>query len=115
MNTAKYHHSIASDAQRSALVRVAVSKGMEQARGDFFHALLVEGLDDESLALFARDEWERLSLHIQFDYPQFAQALFLRAYQSAYRAHLVHLANGTHESPHDLTRAVETEIGLTQA
>ena len=115
MNAARYQHSIASDFQRRALVRFAVAKGMEQARGDFFHALLVEGLDDESLSFFARAEWEAFSQRIQFDYPHFALALFLRAYQSAYRAHLLHLANGTHESPYDLIKAIEAETGLTSA
>jgi hypothetical protein len=106
-------HSIASDHQRAALVRAAVGKGVEQARGDFYYGLLSEGLDDESVALFAGEEWQRLARHMIFDYPQFARKLYLHAYQLAYRMHLSALVTGHSLSTQDLVAAVEAEIGLT--
>jgi hypothetical protein len=115
MNAGKHLHHIADDHQRGVLVRIAVDKGVEQARGDFFHALLVEGLDDETLMLFAGEAWDSFSRLVEFDYPQFAQTLFLQAYRSAYHAHLLQLASGKHANTHDLVAAIEAEIGLTSA
>ena len=58
MHVDKRLHHIADDYQRGALVRIAVDKGMEQARGDFVYATLVEGLDDADLQLVqVRKRW----------------------------------------------------------
>jgi len=117
MSTAHHRqhtHSIASDPQRAALVRAAAAKGVEQARGDFSFALLSEGLDDESVTLCAREAWEALARHMVFDYPQFAQKLYLHAYRQAYRRHLqVLVGGGRHLSMHELVAEIEAEIGLT--
>lgn len=113
MTGQQHTHSIADDHHRSALIRAAVQKGVEQARGDFYYALLTEGLDDESVALFAREAWEALARHMTFDYPQFAQKLYIQAYQSAYRAHLHALASGQHRTTAELVADIEAEIGLT--
>lgn len=109
----KLLHSIADNRQRAALLRAAISKGQEQARGDFFYALLTEGLDDESLTLFAREACDAYFRQIEFDYPQFAQSLFLRAYRLAYHARLRDLADGQHQSADELLAAVEAEAGLS--
>jgi hypothetical protein len=108
----KRFHSIADDHQRAALLRSAISKGQEQARGDFIYALLTDGLDDESLTLFAREAYDTRFHQIEFDYPQFAQSLFLGAYRLAYRARLRDLANGQHHSADELVALVEAEAGL---
>jgi len=112
MHDGKPLHHIADDHQRAALIRLAVHKAVDQARGDFFHVLLVEGLDDDSLTLFAREEWDSFARHVTFDYPRYAQTLFFRAYRSAYRAHLSRLANGETASTSELVAAIEEEIGL---
>lgn len=113
MHNGKPLHHIADDHQRAAVIRLAVHKGVDQARGDFFHALLVEGLDDESLLLFAHEEWEAFARHVAFDYPGYAQTLFFQAYRSAYRAHLSRLASGGSASARELVAAIEEEIGLS--
>jgi hypothetical protein len=115
MNARVSFHSVASDHQRGALVRMAASKGLQQAHGDFFHALFTEGVDDASLSYWADDAWETYARHIEFDYPRFAQALFLQAYRLAYRAHLLDLATGRHQSMTEIVAAIEAEIGLTSA
>jgi len=115
MHDGKPLHHIASDHQRAALIRLAVHKGVEQARGDFFHVLLVEGLDDESLLLFAREEWEVFARQVTFDYPRFAEALFVSAYRTAYRNHLSRLASGQPPSTYELVAAAEEAIGLGSA
>jgi hypothetical protein len=115
MHDGKPLHHIADDRQRAALIRLAVHKGVDQARGDFFHVLLMEGLDDGSLALFAREEWDVFTRHVAFDYPRYAQTLFLQAYRSAYRAHLSGLAHGRPASTSELVAAIEEEIGLGPA
>src|SRR5215469_8144296 len=115
MNVRKRLHHIADDHQRGALVRIAVDKGMEQARGDFMYAMLAEGLEDEGPTLVAREAWEAFSRHVEFDYSQYARTLFLRGFQVGYRTHLLNLAAGGHESAHDLAAAIEAELGLTSA
>jgi hypothetical protein len=113
MNASKHLHHIADDHQRGALVRIAVDKGMQQARGDFFYALLVEGLDDESLTMMAREAWDAISRYVEFDYPQFAQTLYLHGFRLGYRTHLRNLAAGKHESAHNLVAILEAEMGLS--
>jgi hypothetical protein len=113
MNADKYLHHIADDYQRGVLVRRAVDRGMEQARGDFLYAMVEEGLDDEGLALVAREAWDAFSRYVEFDYSHFAQTLFLRGFRSGYRTHLRNLAAGRHESAHDLVAAIEAEMGLS--
>ncbi len=113
MSTSKHlFHSVADDRQRVALIRTAISKGQEQARGDFFYALLPEGLDDDSLMLFAREACDGHLRLIDYDYPQFAQTLFLRAYRAAYRVRVLDLANGQYHNPDELVAVVEAEVGL---
>jgi hypothetical protein len=113
MNVGKRLHHIADDHQRGALVRIAIDKGMEQARGDFMYAMLADGLDDESLMVVACDAWDAFSRHVEFDYPRYAWTLYLRGFQSGYRTHLLNLAAGRHESAHDLVATIEAELGLS--
>jgi aminopeptidase N len=113
MNRDQHTHSIANDHHRAALIHMAAQKGVEQARGDFHFALMSEGLDDETIALFAHDAWEALTRRMVFDYPQFAQKLYLHAYRSAYRAHLNALASAEYHTTAELVAAIEAEIGLT--
>src|SRR5262245_2632187 len=115
MHMRRYFHSIADDHKRGALLWAAVNAAREQARGDFFHALLIEGVDDESLTCLANDAWATYARHIEFDYPQFAQGLFLRAYQSAYRAYLLEGVSGQHRSASGLVAAIEAEIARATA
>jgi hypothetical protein len=106
-----YQH-IADDHHRRLLILHAVRKGIDQARGDFYHALLVDGLDDESLDLFAREVWEAYQRQVTFDYPQFAETLFLRAYRTSYRRHLEDVASGRHTDPQAVAQTIETVFGL---
>lgn len=108
-----YHH-VADDHHRSLLVLHAVRKGIEQARGDFFYALLADGLDDESLGIFARDAWNAYHQRVTFDYPQFAETLFLHAYQTAYRRHLEEVTHGRSTDPVALALTIEIALGLIE-
>jgi hypothetical protein len=113
MNAGKHLHHIADDHQRGALVRIAIDKGMEQACGDFFYALLVEGLGDLGLSMVAGEAWDVYSRHVEFDYPRFAQTLFLRGFRLGYRTHLRNLADGKHQSAHELVAVLEADMGLS--
>lgn len=108
-----YHH-VADDHQRGRLVQHAIRKGIDQARGDFFYALLTDGLDDESLGLLARDAWAAYHRQVTFDYPQFAETLYLHAYSTAYRGHLEVVASGRHTDPVALARTIEIALGLIE-
>lgn len=113
MNYRPRLHSIANDHQRAALVRAAAMKGVEQARGDFYYGMLMEGQDEESIAIFADEAWDMFSRHTEFDYPQFARKLYVQAYRSAYSKHVQALASGHSLTTAELFAAVEAEIGLT--
>ncbi|HEX6799265.1 MAG TPA: hypothetical protein VF116_16265 [Ktedonobacterales bacterium] len=108
-----YHH-VADDQQRGLLVQHAVRKGIEQARGDFFYAMLADGLDDEGLSLCAHEAWNNYHRQVTFDYPQFAETLFLHAYRTAYRRHLEEVARGGHTDPPALARTIEIALGLIE-
>lgn len=109
-----YHH-IADDYQRGLLVQHAVRKGIEQARGDFFFALLADGLDDEGVALCAREAWNAYHRQVTLDYPQFAETLYLHAYRAAYRRHLEDVTSGRHTDAPALARTIEIALGLLEA
>jgi hypothetical protein len=113
MSAVKHLHHIADNHQRGALMGRAIDKGMEQARGDFFYALLVEGLDDQGLSMVAGEAWKAYSRHVEFDYPRFAQTLFLRGFKLGYRTHLRNVADGRHESAHELVAVLEADMGLS--
>ncbi len=108
-----YHH-VADDQHRAQLVAHAIRKGIEQARGDFFYAMLADGLDDEGLSLCAHEAWNAYRRQVTFDYPQFAETLFLHAYKSAYRRHLRDVAHGVHTDAQELARAVEIAFGMVE-
>lgn len=114
MSAHRTYHHVADDHQRGLLVQHAIRKGLEQARGDFFYALLADGLDDESLGLFARDAWAAYHRQVTFDYPQFAETLFLHADRTAYRRHLLEVASGRHTDPLALARTIEIALGLIE-
>ncbi len=103
---------IADDVQRNALIRSAMQKAVDLAREGFYHALMVEGLDDETLALFAQEGWERFNALLEFDYPQYARTLYISAYLAAYRATVDELPHGRHPNTADLAAAFEAELGL---
>jgi hypothetical protein len=107
--------SVADDHQRRDLIRWAIAKGREQARGDFLYGLAMDGLDDESIALFAEEAWRLYGRQVEFDYPRFAHSLCLRGYRAAYRTCVRDLADGKHHSTEELVTAVEAEAGLGQA
>lgn len=106
-----FHH-IADDHHRNLLVQHAIRKGIEQARGDFFYALVPDGVDDETLGHFGRDAWAAFHRQVTFDYPQFAETLYLHAYRTAYRRHLDDVAHGRHTDPVALARTIEIALGL---
>lgn len=108
-----YHH-VADDQQRGLMVQHAARKGIEQARGDFFYAMLADGLDDEGLSLCAHEAWSAYHRRVTFDYPHFAESLFLHAYRAAYRRHLDEVASGRHTDPVALARTIEIALGLIE-
>lgn len=114
MHVYRAYHHIADDSHRGRLVQHAIRKGMEQARGDFYYALLADGLDDEGLTLCAGEAWSVYHRQIMFDYPQFAETLFLHAYRTAYRRHLQDVASGRYTDPVALARAIDLDFGLAE-
>jgi hypothetical protein len=103
---------IADDVQRRGLIRLAMQKAVALAHECFYHALMVDGLDDEALALFALEAWERLAEAFEFDYSRFAQSLFVQAYKTAYRAAMRELPEARHPNTAELAEVFEAEIGL---
>lgn len=108
-----YHH-IADDYHRGLLVEYAIRKGIEQARGDFFYALLADGLDDAGVDLCGREAWNAYQRQVTFDYPHFAETLFVHAFRAAYRQHLEDVARGQHTDSVALARAIEVSFGLAE-
>jgi hypothetical protein len=106
-------HSIADDYQRRALLWQACRKAMDLADEDFYHAMTTTGLDDESLRTFARAAFGAYTATIVFDYPGYADSLFLKAYTLAYRDHLRALMNGARCSMAATLAEVEAGIGFT--
>jgi hypothetical protein len=108
----KQFHSIASDYLRGAMLQFAMRKAADLAGESFYHGLGIESLGGDDVLVFAEDSWRKYSLSIDFDYPQYAQKLFLRAFQSAYLAYMRELPNGLHPSLPDLVAAFEAQVGL---
>jgi hypothetical protein len=108
-------HSIADDHQRRALLWQACRKAMDLADEDFYHAMTTTGLDDESLRTFARAAFGAYTATIVFDYPGYADSLFLKAYMLAYRDHLRALMNGSRLSPAAVLNEVEAGLGLANS
>jgi len=108
----RHLHFIADDFQRKAMIQAAIRKAIELARDSFFHGLMIEALGDEELSLFAGEAWKAYSLVIEFDYPTYAETLFLQAYLMAYRVYQRDLPNGIHPSAVTLADQFEAEIGL---
>jgi hypothetical protein len=104
---------IANDVQRHGLIQAAMQKAVALAHECFFHALMVDGLDDEAVELFAREAWAQLAGAFEFDYPRYAQSLYIQAYKMAYRAAMRELPDGRHPNTAELAKAFEAEIGLT--
>jgi hypothetical protein len=105
-------HSIADDYQRRALLWQACRKAMDLADEDFYHAMTTTGLDDESLRTFASAAFGAYTATIVFDYPGYADSLFLKAYTLAYRDHLRALVNGARLSMAGMLDEVEAGMGL---
>lgn len=103
--------SIADDGQRKALLWFAARRAVDLAEEDFYHALTVDGLDDESLAVFARQAYDQYNAGYSFDYPRYAESTFLKAFALVYRSHLRDLANGARRSIAELTAEAESRIG----
>lgn len=101
-------HSIADDQQRRALLWYAARRAVELAEEDFYHAMAVEGLDDESLNVFGRQAYENYTNGYSFDYPHYAEGRFVRVYAQVYRERLHDLVNGVHRSTSELFAVVES-------
>lgn len=108
----RHLHFIADDFQRKAMIQTAVRKAMELARDSFFHGLMIDALADDELSLFAGEAWKAYDRLIEFDYPTYAETLFLQAYRTAYRVYQRDLPNGVHPSAVTLADEFEAEIGL---
>jgi hypothetical protein len=104
---------IADDVQRNALIRSAMQKAVHLAKESFYHALMVDALDDATLALFAQEGWERLGAALEFDYPQYARTLYVSAYLAAYRAAIHDLPHDQYPNTAELAAAFEAEQGFT--
>jgi hypothetical protein len=104
---------IADDVQRGGLIRVAMQKAVALAHECFFHAMMVDGLDDDALELFAHEAWAQLAGAYDFDYPRYARSLFVKAYKTAYRAAMRELPDARHPNTAELVAAFEAAIGLT--
>jgi hypothetical protein len=109
----KQSHSIASDYLRTAMLQSAMRKASELAKEGFYHGLGTLEMGDEDLALFAEDAWRRYTLTIDFDYPSYAQRLFVEAYQMAYHAYARDLPNGLHPNLQILIAEFEAKRGLS--
>lgn len=105
-------HSVASDYLRGAMLQFAMRKAADLAGESFYHGLGLDSLGSDDLLIFAEDAWRKYSLSIDFDYPQYAHKLFLRAFQAAYLVYMRELPNGVHPSLPDLVVAFEAEVGL---
>ena len=94
------------------MIQTAIRKAIELARDSFFHGLMIEAMDDEDLALFAGEAWKAYTLRIEFDYPSYAETLFLGGYRMAYRVYQRDLPHDIHPSAVTLADQFEVEIGL---
>lgn len=105
------NHSVADDRQRQTLLWQACRKAMDLADEDFYHAMTTTGLDDASLRTFAGAAFAAYTTSIAFDYPAYAESLFLKAYTLAYRDHLRALMNGARLSLAATLAEVEAGMG----
>jgi hypothetical protein len=108
----KHLYFIADDLQRRAMIQTAIIKAIELTRDSFFHGLMIDALDDSDLQVFADDAWKAYDRIIQFDYPTYAETLFLQAYRMAYRVYQRDLPHGIQPRATSLAEAFEAEIGL---
>ncbi len=111
----RHLHFIADDYQRKAMIQTAMRKAIELARDSFFHGLMIDALGDEDLAFFAGEAWKAYTRTIEFDYPTYAETLFLQAYINAYRVYQRELPKGVHPSAVTLAEEFEAELGLVSA
>jgi hypothetical protein len=108
----KHLYFIADDLQRRAMIQTAMAKAIELARDSFFHGLMIDPLDDSDLQVFADEAWKAYDRIIEFDYPTYAQALFLQAYLMAYRVYQRDLPHGIQPRAASLAESFEADIGL---
>jgi hypothetical protein len=108
----KHLYFIADDLQRRAMIQNAIGKAIELARDSFFHGLMIDALDDSELQVFADEAWKAYDLTNEFDYPTYAEALFLQAYRMAYRVYQRDLPHGIQPSAASLAETFEADIGL---
>jgi hypothetical protein len=108
----KHLYFIADDFQRRAMIQNAIGKAIELARDSFFHGLMIDALEDSDLQVFADEASKAYSRVIEFDYPTYAEALFLQAYRMAYRVYQRDLPHGIQPGAASLVEAFEAEIGL---
>ena len=108
----RHLHFIGDDFQRRAMIQTAIRKAIELARDNFFHGLGVDALQDDDLALFSGEAWNAYGRMIEFDYPTYAQSLFMRAYRMAYQIYQRDLPQGIHPSTVTLTEEFEEQAGL---
>jgi hypothetical protein len=108
----KHLYFIADDHQRRAMIQAAMAKAIELARDSFFHGLMIDALDDSDLQVFAGEAWKAYDRIIEFDYPTYAQALFLQAYRMSYRVYQRDLPHGIQPSAASLAESFEADIGL---
>ncbi len=103
-------YSIASDFQRGAMIQVAIRRAGEMARESFYHGLTVGDLGEVELRLFANDAWQRFSMTVTFDYPDYAHDVFLRAYRMAYQAYADDLPRGLDPNTYVLAELLVEEV-----
>ena len=108
----RHLHFIGDDFQRRAMIQTAMRKAIELARDNFYHGLMMDALTDDDLALFAGEAWKAYDRVIEFDYPTYAQSLFLQAYRMAYQVYQRDLPHGVHPSTVTLTEEFEEQAGL---
>jgi hypothetical protein len=108
----KHLYFIADDLQRRAMIQAAMAKAIELARDGFFHGLMIDALEDSELQLFADEAWKAYDRIIEFDYPTYAEELFLQAYRMAYRVYQRDLPHGIQPSAASLVESFEVDIGL---
>jgi hypothetical protein len=109
----KHLYFIADDFQRRAMIQTAIAKAIGLARDSFFHGLMIDALDDSELQVFAHDAWKAFERIIEFDYPTYAETLYLQAYRMAYRVYQRDLPHGIQPSAASLADGFEAEIALT--
>ena len=108
----KQMHSTASDVLRRFMIQNAMRKAAELAQDNFYYGLGIADVGNKELAYFAEEAWRIYTLTISFDYPHYAHALFVRAYQTAYHLYEGELPRGLHPNLPVMVAEFETEMGL---